>query len=70
MAPKKTLGIIGESGCGKSVTAQSILRIVPPPEISRGSIMLNREGKEGSTSPISTRFGQSVTLDPRQRRSR
>ena len=27
----QTLGIIGESGCGKSVTAQSILRIVPTP---------------------------------------
>ncbi|HUX88955.1 MAG TPA: ATP-binding cassette domain-containing protein, partial [Chloroflexota bacterium] len=27
----RTLGIVGESGCGKSVTAQSILRIVPPP---------------------------------------
>ncbi len=26
-----TVGIIGESGCGKSVTTQSILRIVPPP---------------------------------------
>ena len=25
------LGVIGESGCGKSVTAQSILQIVPPP---------------------------------------
>ena len=25
----ETLGIVGESGCGKSVTAQSILRIVP-----------------------------------------
>jgi peptide/nickel transport system ATP-binding protein len=27
----RTLGIVGESGCGKTVTAQSILRIVPPP---------------------------------------
>src|SRR5687768_5477394 len=27
----RTLGIVGESGCGKSVTAQSILRIVPKP---------------------------------------
>ena len=27
----KTLGIVGESGCGKSVTAQSILRIVDAP---------------------------------------
>ncbi len=26
-----TLGVIGESGCGKSVTTQSILRIVPAP---------------------------------------
>jgi ABC-type dipeptide/oligopeptide/nickel transport system ATPase component len=27
----KTVGIVGESGCGKSVTAQSILRIVEQP---------------------------------------
>jgi oligopeptide/dipeptide ABC transporter ATP-binding protein len=27
----KSLGVIGESGCGKSVTAQSIMRIVPTP---------------------------------------
>jgi ABC-type dipeptide/oligopeptide/nickel transport system ATPase component len=25
----RTLGIVGESGCGKTVTAQSILHIVP-----------------------------------------
>src|SRR5215217_3758295 len=29
--PGKTLGIVGESGCGKSVTARSILRIVERP---------------------------------------
>ncbi len=40
---KKTLGMIGESGCGKSVTAQSILRIVPSPgEIVSGEILLKR----------------------------
>jgi len=27
----KTLGIVGESGCGKSVTAMSILRLLPQP---------------------------------------
>jgi oligopeptide/dipeptide ABC transporter ATP-binding protein len=29
--PGRTLGMVGESGCGKSVTALSILRLVPPP---------------------------------------
>ncbi len=29
--PGEKLGIVGESGCGKSVTARSILRIVPSP---------------------------------------
>ena len=38
---EETLGLIGESGCGKSVTAQSILRIVPPPgQIESGQILL------------------------------
>jgi peptide/nickel transport system ATP-binding protein len=44
IAAKRTLGIIGESGCGKSVTAQSVLRIVPPPgRIIAGRIMFSRE---------------------------
>jgi peptide/nickel transport system ATP-binding protein len=36
----KSLGIVGESGCGKSVTALSILRLVPAPagRIESGSI--------------------------------
>jgi peptide/nickel transport system ATP-binding protein len=39
--PGQTLGIVGESGCGKSVTAQSILRIVDQPgRIVGGEIML------------------------------
>ena len=29
--PGKTLGIVGESGCGKSVTSLSILRLIPSP---------------------------------------
>ena len=35
----KTLGLVGESGCGKSVTSLALLRLVPPPgRIARGSI--------------------------------
>jgi len=41
--PGHTLGIVGESGCGKSVTAQSILRIVDRPgRIVDGEIVLTR----------------------------
>ncbi|MCL1818263.1 MAG: ABC transporter ATP-binding protein [Spirochaetaceae bacterium] len=37
----KTLGIVGESGCGKSVTTQSILRLVEKPgRIVNGEIFL------------------------------
>ena len=40
----QTLGVVGESGCGKSVTARSILRIVPKPgKIVEGEITLHRE---------------------------
>jgi oligopeptide/dipeptide ABC transporter ATP-binding protein len=36
----KTLGIVGESGCGKSVTALSIMGLVPPPgKVVSGSVM-------------------------------
>lgn len=37
----ETLGIVGESGCGKSVTSMSILRLVtePPGKIEKGSIL-------------------------------
>jgi peptide/nickel transport system ATP-binding protein len=47
----RTLGIVGESGCGKSVTAQSILRIVDHPgRIVDGEILLTRE--DGTTTDL------------------
>ena len=40
----ESLGLVGESGCGKSVTAFSILRLLPPKtsRIASGSILFNR----------------------------
>ncbi len=43
LEPGHTLGIVGESGCGKSVTARSILRIVERPgRVESGEILLRR----------------------------
>ena len=41
----ETLAIVGESGCGKSVTSLSVLRIVPTPpgEIADGEILFEGE---------------------------
>jgi peptide/nickel transport system ATP-binding protein len=46
VAPGKMLGIVGESGCGKSVTSLSIMRLIPSPpgRISGGQILF--QGKD------------------------
>ena len=45
----ETIGIVGESGCGKSVTARSIMRLLPPriSKIVNGEILLH--GSQGVT---------------------
>ncbi|HIQ00502.1 TPA: ABC transporter ATP-binding protein [Candidatus Bipolaricaulota bacterium] len=45
--PERTLGVVGESGCGKSVTALSIMGLVPMPpgKIVSGAITLYRDGQ-------------------------
>ena len=44
MEKGKTLGLVGESGCGKSVTAYSILRLINPPgRITSGKILYGGE---------------------------
>jgi oligopeptide/dipeptide ABC transporter ATP-binding protein len=38
----EVLGVVGESGCGKSITAHSVLRIIPPPgRIDSGQILFH-----------------------------
>src|SRR3989454_1656867 len=49
--PGATLGIVGESGCGKSVTARSILRIADRPgRIVDGEIQFRRPATDGGAS--------------------
>jgi oligopeptide/dipeptide ABC transporter ATP-binding protein len=50
--PGTTLGIVGESGCGKSVTALSILRLLPQPmgRIVGGQVLLR--GQDLVTAPL------------------
>src|SRR5262249_56447433 len=48
LLPGGTLGIVGESGCGKSVTARSILGIVDRPgRIVSGEIHFQRRARGG-----------------------
>lgn len=60
----ETIGIVGESGCGKSVTARSIMRIVPKPgKIVDGEISFYRTTGTGLSANIEV--VDMVKLDPR-----
>ena len=72
----RTVGLVGESGCGKSVTALSILRLIPSPpgEITSGAIELEgvnllglseREMRDVRGNKISMIFQEPMTsLNP------
>jgi len=48
MYPRQTVALVGESGCGKSVTALSILRLLPPPpaQVTSGRIDFLPKGNQ------------------------
>ena len=48
---QRTLGVVGESGCGKSITAFSVMRLIPSPpgKIEAGEIHFHRNG---NASPL------------------
>ena len=49
--PGQVFGIVGESGCGKSVTMKAILRIIEPPgKIVGGEIVLHRPVEHRATA--------------------
>jgi len=43
LRPGGVLGLVGESGCGKSVTAMAVLGLLPPTATSEGSVRLDGE---------------------------
>jgi peptide/nickel transport system ATP-binding protein len=49
----RTLGVIGESGCGKSMTARAILNMIPKPgKITQGKIIYHRQVKNNGHSQM------------------
>jgi len=64
IARGKTLGVVGESGCGKSVCARSIMRIVAKPgKIVGGHIWFNQRDKFGDQGASKESFsGQVIDL--------
>ena len=76
LPPGGTLGIVGESGCGKSVTARSILRIVERPGriVERRDPLRrpgataagSRDGRPGASStPTAARCARSAAARSR-----
>ncbi len=53
LAPRETLALVGESGCGKSITALSIMGLVPQPQgrIAAGRIVLDGRNLVGLREP-------------------
>ena len=51
VAAGETVGLVGESGCGKSVTALSLLRLVPPPGRIEPGSSIHFNGKDLGTLP-------------------
>ncbi|MGE7271302.1 ABC transporter ATP-binding protein [Brevibacillus panacihumi] len=59
----ETLGVVGESGCGKSVTSLSIMRLLPPNGSSGGSIRFNGKNVlELSEKEMQTVRGNEIAM--------
>lgn len=60
----KTLGVIGESGCGKSMTARAILNMIPKPgKITQGNIVYHRRVSNNGHSQLDD-VVELTELDP------
>lgn len=64
LAPGETLGLVGESGCGKSVTALSIMGLVPPPgRVVGGEVRFRGEDlRTGSQEALRRLRGREIAM--------
>ena len=58
----KTIGVVGESGCGKSVTSLSIMRLLQGPQgqIAGGKIRYNQDNRAIDLTKISNKEMQKI----------
>jgi ABC-type dipeptide/oligopeptide/nickel transport system ATPase component len=60
----QTMGVIGESGCGKSMTAKAVMQMVPKPgKIVGGEVLYHRPVREDGKSEL-TEVIRVTELDP------
>ncbi|MEV7194118.1 ABC transporter ATP-binding protein [Streptomyces sp. NPDC093510] len=53
LAPGEALGIVGESGCGKTMTALSVLGLLPPGgEITGGRVVFDGQDLASAAAPV------------------
>ncbi|NNG00920.1 MAG: ABC transporter ATP-binding protein [Desulfobacteraceae bacterium] len=56
---EKTLGVVGESGCGKSITAMSIMGLIRPPgSIAAGEIIFHKNGSAVDLTKLNPKGAQ------------
>ncbi len=57
----KTLGIVGETGCGKTLTATAIMGLLPSTAVQRGAIEFTHQGAL-TTSDLASLRGSEITM--------
>lgn len=61
--PGESLGLVGESGCGKSSLGRALLQLMPPGGVVRGSVRLDGEELVGAPeATLRLRRGEDVAL--------
>ncbi len=61
--PRQVVGIVGESGCGKSVTMRAVLQLIDPPgRITGGEITYRQNGRPIDLARVSPRSRQMRDL--------